>query len=210
MLDAVEQAQRGRGRLLDLGCWVGFLLAEARERGWETLGVEPSSWAAGYARGQLGLDVLEGDLFDAPLEPGSWNAVVMGDVLEHLPGPGATLERIRTLLTHDGVVALMLPDAGSALARRMGARWWSVIPTHVQYFTRVSLCALLRRHDFQPLYVTTQPKSFSVGYYLGRLGGYSQPLARALVAGASAAGVADRQWAPDFGDRMLVVARAHR
>src|SRR4051794_23725727 len=30
ILDRVER-HTGRGRLLDLGCWVGFLLAEARE-----------------------------------------------------------------------------------------------------------------------------------------------------------------------------------
>jgi hypothetical protein len=47
-----------------------------------------------------------------------------------------------------------------------------------------------------------------VRYYLERLGGYSPPLARALVRGARAARVADRIWAPDFRDRMAVIARA--
>ena len=46
---------------------------------------------------------------------------------------------------------MMLPDAGSALARRMGARWWSVIPTHVQYFTRASLAQL--RAEGKPVFV---------------------------------------------------------
>jgi len=207
VLDAIERVHPGRGRLLDLGCWVGFLLAEARERGWDTVGIEPSAWAANYAREQLALDVREDNLFAAPLEEGVWDAVVMGDVIEHLPRPGAALDRIHALLRADGVLALMLPDAGSALARRMGVRWWSVIPTHVQYFTRASVLGLLHRHAFQPLVVATQPKAFSVSYYLGRLGGYSPPLARAFVAFATAVGVADRMWAPDFGDRMLVVAR---
>ncbi len=207
VLDALERAHPEGGRLLDLGCWVGFLLAEARERGWETVGIEPSAWAAEYAREQLGLDVRQDDLLGAPLDAGTWDAVVMGDVIEHLPQPGAALDRIHRLLTSEGCLALMLPDAGSALARRMGPRWWSVIPTHVQYFTRSSLLGLLHRHAFSPVAVATQPKAFSVGYYLGRLGGYSPVLARALVAGAAAVGVADRLWAPDFGDRMLVVAR---
>jgi hypothetical protein len=88
----------------------------------------------------------------------------------------------------------------------MGRRWWSVIPTHVQYFTRPSLLTLLRRRGYEPLSVTTAPKAFTVRYYLGRVGGYSPALARALVGAASAAGVADRMWAPDFRDRMGVVA----
>ena len=205
-LDRIERWQ-APGRLLDLGCWVGFLPAEARSRGWRVRGVEPSGWAAAWARERLGLDVLEASLFDAPLEEGAWDAVVLGDVIEHLTDPAAALDRVRALLAPGGVVYLALPDAGSRLARRMGARWWSVLPTHVQYFTRDSMATLLRRRGFQPLAVCTDPKAFTVRYYLWRVGGYSQPLARGLIAGARRAGFADRLWAPDFRDRMAVVAR---
>ncbi len=47
-------------------------------------------------------------------------------------------------------------------------------------------------------------------YYLGRIGGYSRPLANGLIAAAEAGGLADRMWAPDFRDRMAVIARAPR
>jgi hypothetical protein len=94
------------------------------------------------------------------------------------------------------------------VARVLGARWWSVIPTHVHYFTRDSIATLLRRQDYEPLVVRTAPKAFSVLYYLDRIGGYSRPVAGALVGAASAAGVADSMWAPDFRDRMAVVARS--
>jgi len=47
-----------------------------------------------------------------------------------------------------------------------------------------------------------------VRYYLERTGGYSPTAARALVRAARLAGVADRMWAPDFHDRMQVIARA--
>ena len=66
---------------------------------------------------------------------------------------------------------------------------------------------LLRRRGWEPLWVGTAPKSFTVGYYLVRIGGYSPAVAKALVAAASAAGVADAMWAPDFRDRMAVIAR---
>lgn len=198
------------GRLLDLGCWVGFLLAEARERGWEGVGVEPSAFASAYARERLGLDVRRDGLLDADLPAGSFDAAVLGDVIEHLPRPGEALDRLATLLRAGGprVAWLALPDAGSRVARAMGARWWSVIPTHVQYFTRGSLATLLRRHGWEVLEVDTAPKAFTVRYYLERTGGYSPAVARATVRAARAAGVADRMWAPDFRDRMQVIARA--
>jgi len=205
-LARVERWTPGR-RLLDVGCWVGFLMAQARDRGWEVEGIEPSEFASRRARERLGLDVQTTDLFDARLEPGAFDAVVLGDVLEHFPRPADVLDRVAFTLAPDGVVFLTLPDAGSRVARVMGARWWSVIPTHVQYFTRGSLATLLRRRGFEPLYIGTAPKAFSVRYYLGRLSGYSHGIADAAVGGAEAVGVADRLWAPDFRDRMAVVAR---
>jgi SAM-dependent methyltransferase len=206
VLARIERHVEGR-RLADLGAWVGFLLAAARDRGWEARGVEPSRYASQHARERLGLDVQTADMATADLPAEAFDAVVLGDVIEHLPHPGGALERARELLAPGGVACLMLPDAGSRLARAMGARWWSVIPTHVHYFTRDSLRALLALHGFEVLEVDTHPKAFTVRYYLGRVGGYSRALAGALVGGAERLGIADRMWAPDFRDRMLVIAR---
>jgi SAM-dependent methyltransferase len=195
------------GRLLDLGCWVGFLLSEAERRGWRATGVEPSAWASSYAREQLGLEVRTEDLLTAALPAGAFDAVVLGDVIEHLPDPAAGLDRVARLLAPDGVLLMLLPDAGSRVARLLGRRWWSVLPTHVQYFTRSSMTTLLERNGWTVLEITTAPKVFTVGYYLGRAGGYSAVLERLLLKAATAVGVQDRPWGPDFGDRMLVLAR---
>jgi SAM-dependent methyltransferase len=206
----VPDPHNGAGRtrrLLDLGCWVGFLLSEAQKRGWEATGVEPSQFASAYAREELGLDVQTADLLTAPLPLAHFDAIVMGDVIEHLPRPGEALDRMAAVLCSGGVAWMALPDAGSLVARRMGRRWWSVIPTHVQFFTRDSIRTLLERHGWTVLEIQTAPKAFSVRYYLERVGGYSPPVAKLLVRGAQAARVADRMWAPDFRDRMAVIAR---
>jgi SAM-dependent methyltransferase len=209
VLDRIERhAPPGdERRLLDLGCWVGFLLSEANGRGWRGEGVEPSDFAAAYAAGELGLSVQHSDLFEAELEAGAYSAIVMADVIEHLLDPGAALQRCGELLAPAGVLALVLPDAGSALARAMGRRWWSVIPTHVQYFTRASLTRLLERNGFEVLEIATSPKAFTVRYYLERIGGYSRAVSGGLVALAERTGLADRMWAPDFRDRMIAIAR---
>jgi SAM-dependent methyltransferase len=193
---ALERIERyAHGRLLDYGCWVGFLASEAMGWGWDVVGVEPSRWAAERARAR-GIEVVE--------EPdGTFDAVVLGDVIEHLPDPAAVLD----FVAPGGVVWIATPDAGSRVARLLGKRWWSVIPTHMHLFTRPSLKALLERNGFEVVAMGTAPKSFSVAYYLERLGGYWPPLGRALVRAARAAGLAERQWTPDFRDRLFVVAR---
>jgi hypothetical protein len=93
------------------------------------------------------------------------------------------------------------------VARRLGARWWSVIPTHVHYFTRASVARLLTRHGFTVEWIDTAPKAFSVRYYLQRLEGYSRRVASGSVAISNALGIADRLVWPDFRDRMEIVAR---
>jgi SAM-dependent methyltransferase len=206
-LARIEAHARRRGALLDLGCWVGFLLAEARERGWKTTGVEPSEFASSFARDRLRLEVITAEILQAPLPRHSFEAVVMGDVIEHLVAPAMALGRVRDVLAPSGVLWLALPDAGSRLARAMGRRWWSVLPTHVQYFTRRSITTLLARNGFDVLEIGTAPKAFTVGYYLERISGYSPAVGGALVRAASTAGVAGRMWAPDFRDRMAVIAR---
>jgi SAM-dependent methyltransferase len=197
-LDALARHATPPGRLLDFGCWVGFLASEAAVRGWDVVGVEPSRWAAERARTR-GVTVVD--------EPGDgFDALMLGDVIEHLPDPAAVLERVAP----GGVVWIATPDAGSRVARVLGKRWWSVIPTHVHLFTRRSIRALLERNGFELLAMGTAPKTFSVAYYLERLGGYWPPLARVLVGLARALGLAERQWAPDFRDRLFVVARRGR
>ena len=197
----------GPGRLLDVGCWVGFLMSEAERRGWDAVGVEPSTFASQYARERLALDVRTEDLFTAELPKGHFDAVLMGDVLEHLTRAGEALDRVASLLKPDGVLVLLLPDAGSRVARMLGRRWWSVIPTHIHYFTRHSAATMLERHGYRPLYVATDPKAFTIRYYLEKGGGYLPGVSRALVQAAERLGVADRMWTPDFRDRLILIAR---
>lgn len=195
------------GPLLDLGCWVGFLMAEARDRGWSPIGIEPSAFASDYARDRLGLDVRTEDLLTADLPSGQFTAIVMGDVLEHLTQAGDALDRVAALLAPGGVLVLLLPDAGSRAAKLLGRRWWSVIPTHIHYFTRSSAATMLSRHRFETLDIATDPKAFTVGYYIDKGSGYFPALSRLMHRVANRLGLAKRMWAPDFRDRMVVIAR---
>ena len=204
---ALEELERfvTPGTIYDVGCWTGSFLVAATERGWHAVGVEPSRWASDRARAR-GLDVRTASLDDHDLPTGQAKAVVLCDVLEHLLEPEGALRAVSDLLTSGGALYVTVPDAGSRLARLMGRRWWSVLPMHVQYFTRQSLRRLLETNGYRVRAMRTHPKVFTVRYYLERIGGYSAGASRALVALATRTGQADRLVAPDFHDRVAVIA----
>lgn len=177
----------------------------AQQRGWHAAGVEPSAWAAHRAR-QRGMEVHIGELADAPLTLGSFDAVVACDVLEHLEDPAAAVARIADLLVPGGVFYLTVPDAGSRLARVMGRRWWAVVPMHLQYFSRSSMHLLLSRHGFDVRSVRTHPKQFSVRYYAQRVASFVPGLGERFLVPFQRSPRAERLIGPDFRDRMEVVA----
>jgi SAM-dependent methyltransferase len=203
-LDAIER-HVARGVLLDVGCWTGSFLEAAHARGWRASGVEPSRWAATYARTR-GLDVRQGTVADIELADGSVDAVVFADVLEHLFDPLAALQEARRVIGDGGAVLVTVPDAGSVIARMLGRRWWSVLPMHVQYFTKQSMTALFERAGFRVVEQSTHPKTFTVRYYAGRLGAFV-PVTRPILERATRGAFGDRLVAPNFGDRMMMVGR---
>jgi SAM-dependent methyltransferase len=133
------------GRLLDVGCGKGRFLAAARDAGWEVLGVEFAPASAEAARAAYGIEVAIGDFVELPLE-GSFDAVTMWHVLEHLPDPFAAVARAAELLRPGGRLVVSVPNIESLQARLGGERWFHLdLPRHLMHFTPRSLSALVAR-----------------------------------------------------------------
>jgi SAM-dependent methyltransferase len=136
---------KARGRLLDVGCAAGFFLAEAA-RHFDVRGVEPSTFAATFAREKLSLDVFNGTLHDAALPGASFDLITLWDVIEHVPDPAALLLEIRRLLAPGGRVVLTTGDIGSDYAKSRGAHWHLLTPPwHLYFFSRATLATLVGR-----------------------------------------------------------------
>lgn len=140
------------GRLLDVGAGPGFLLAVAERRGWEAVGIDVNPWAAAHAAAETGVDVRCVELEDAGFAPGSFDAVTLMDVVEHVSDPAAMLEHVAELVRPGGAVAVLTPDAAAPVSRMLGRRWPEVTMPgeHPVVFSRRGLAAALARHGFAP------------------------------------------------------------
>lgn len=170
------------GRLLDVGCGYGLFLDEARQRGFGVLGVEASVRCAEHARDELGLQVLNASFEDAALEPESFDAVVLTDVLEHLADPVATIRRCAALLAPGGALLITTPDPSSPVARLAGRRWWSYLVAHHCLLPRRTLRELLAAEGLVLAAEQRFARSFTLGYWLSglleRAGNKAGPLGR--------------------------------
>ena len=130
------------GRLLEIGAYCGLFLAAAKKRGWQSVGVEPSRWAASIAREQGGIEVHEGTLAENMAKlGGDFDAVVAWDVLEHVDSPYELLIDANRMLRPGGIFCFSTIDIDTWLPRLLGRQWPWIMDMHLYYFT----AALLRR-----------------------------------------------------------------
>jgi len=142
------------GVFLEIGCAGGATLAEARAEGFTTVGVELFPEIAEWGRSHLGLDIRSGSLEAQKFPEHYFDVVYLGDVIEHLPYPKASLREIKRILKPGGVVALAYPmELNHFLPRlRMLLQWQRQSlhkPYHLFYYNTVTLRMLLEQCGFE-------------------------------------------------------------
>jgi len=141
----------GRGRrLLDVGAADGFLAEILSERGWAVTAVERDPVRAEQARGKC-RELIVGDVADAVVgRSDRFDAIVFGDVLEHLDDPLSTLRSATASLVPGGLVLVSVPNVAHLFVRLsllLGhfdyADRGILDRTHLRFFTRRTFLGLL-------------------------------------------------------------------
>lgn len=148
-LESVIRFLHPRGRLLDVGCFVGEFLQVAKAKGFMVHGVDPSEWAVNYAREHLDAPIWAGTLKDVPSEVEPFDVITSFDVLEHLPNPLQDCTEINRRLVSGGMFIFSTLNIDSWFPRIMGERWPWYMDMHLIYFNRDSLSDLLHRTGFR-------------------------------------------------------------
>ena len=156
VVDRVERCLPEPGSWLDIGCGPGFLLSQARDRGWQCTGLDSSPFAPQFARERFGLDdVNTGLIEDVDFKGKTFDVISMQHVIEHLYEPVPTMREIIKLLKPGGILYLETPDISSGSALLDGADWLHIkIPEHVLYFSQDTLERLMQELDCEVLNVS--------------------------------------------------------
>lgn len=138
-------AGRSTGRLLDIGCGFGFLLAQARSAGWEVEGIELSASCRQYAHERFGLVLREA------LEQcsGLFDVIVLNHSLEHFANPLQVLQSCKKLLAPDGTLVIKVPNFSSFSSSALRQGWgWLSPPAHLYQFTPETLGKIVEAAGF--------------------------------------------------------------
>lgn len=160
-MDFVERySKKKKGRLLEIGSGPGSFLTFARSRGWSVLGIEPSIKAYKHSKLKR-LRVINSFYQDIDLKSlTKFDAVVMFELLEHVPDPHELLKFSCKSLRHNGVICIAVPNDFNPLqdiANKIQRNnpYWIAPPFHINYFTPASLTNLLKRSGFDVIRTET-------------------------------------------------------
>lgn len=141
------------GRVLEVGCGHGGYLALLGWAGFEAVGTEMSPWVVDFARRTFGVQAHAGRIETVGLPAASFDAIVLNDVLEHLPDPLGTLRHCAGLLAPGGFFVVQTPEYREHLTeadlRRTGDLFLKHMDgnsdEHLYLFSRRSAGELFRR-----------------------------------------------------------------
>lgn len=136
-------------RVLDVGCGWGESIGYYQGRGCEAEGVDADANVAEVAR-LHNLNIRVGIFHSDNYVAGSFDWVVLDQVLEHMSDPRKTLRQVATVLRPGGSVAIAFPNAGALWRRIFRRRWihWHA-PYHLQFFTPGSFLRLAAQCGFE-------------------------------------------------------------
>lgn len=138
------------GKVLDIGCGMGYFLYACRIYGYEVEGVDVSDDSAFYVRNELKIPVTTGSIEEINFKDDSIDIITMWHSLEHTPDPRKHLKKAWNWLKQDGFLVVDVPNHEGTDAKKTWNSWdgWD-LPYHLYHFTPKTLINILSQHGFK-------------------------------------------------------------
>lgn len=123
-----------KGRLLDVGCGIGDMLVFRPD----SIGVDINEFNVQYCK-ERGCEAYEMPVDELPFEDGSFDSVLLDNVLEHLADPISLLTEVKRVMRSDAVFVIGVP----------GLKGQASDPDHKVFYDENSLNILAEKLGFK-------------------------------------------------------------
>lgn len=131
------------GKLLDFGCGTGEFMHHMKTKGWQVTGMEPSDDARAKAESLSQTQIFKTEESIS----GKYDVITLWHVLEHLPEPNRTMEKLKAVLNDSGTLLIAVPNHWSFDGQHYGPHWAGYdVPRHLWHFNQKAMVLFLQKH----------------------------------------------------------------
>lgn len=126
-----EMLARKKGNFVDVGCGSGDVVLQAKQFGWNAIGIEIDAKAVQTGQSK-GLNIVNGTYEELMKYSEYFDCIVCSHVLEHLYDPIECINIMSKALKPKGILLLSLPNSTSELRYFFGENWRGLeAPRHI-------------------------------------------------------------------------------
>lgn len=148
---------RKSGELLDVGSGTGAFVNEMKQNHWKVIGLEPDADARAVAQQTFHCDLKDTqELFRLP--PGSFDAITLWHVLEHVHDLKNYVQQLKNLLNPNGRLIIAVPNYTCYDAFTYKEYWAAYdVPRHLYHFSPYSMKFLIEENgmnliEYRPMW----------------------------------------------------------
>ncbi len=134
--------------LIEVGCAYGYFLNMVKPIVKSHQGFDVSKDGIDFAKKNLKVNATTNSFLDMP-EKNKVDLICMWDLIEHVSDPDKFISKASKVTKPGGVLALTTGDIGALVPRFRKEKWRMIHPpTHVYYFDKSTINALLEKYDY--------------------------------------------------------------
>ena len=147
LLDEFQKFKKN-GKILDVGCGIGYFLEIAKKRGWTVYGTEYTEKAIKICKSK-GIKMQKGKLNPDNYNIEEFDIITSFEVLEHINNPIEEITNFYKILRKGGLVYLTTPNFNS-ISRYYLKTDYNIItyPEHLCYYTPKTLKNLFKKTNY--------------------------------------------------------------
>jgi ubiquinone/menaquinone biosynthesis C-methylase UbiE len=146
----IEMIKKKNGRMLDIGCAMGFFLDSMRKEapGWKFSGCDISAESVRSGKKKLRLDLSAGEVEQCRYKKEEFDLVTLRETIEHLREPAKTMKEVNRITKNGGYVVIQTGNMDSLMSRISGKKHFYYNIAHVSYFSPKTMRLLLKKSGF--------------------------------------------------------------